>query len=91
MVPDHTLEYIDFEGIIPKGSYGAGPVVVWDTGEYNPFDDDDSDTALKTGMLRFDLKGKKLKGVFVLAQTKGLPKNTGTEWHCGPTAARLNQ
>ena len=80
MVPDHVLEYIDFEGIIPEGSYGAGPVVVWDTGEYNPFDDDDPDTALKTGILRFELKGKKLKGIFVLAQMKGLPKSTGREW-----------
>jgi DNA ligase D-like protein (predicted 3'-phosphoesterase) len=80
MVPDHVLEYIDFEGIIPEGSYGAGPVVVWDTGEYNPFDDADPDTALKTGTLRFELKGVKLKGTFVLAQMKGLPKSTGKEW-----------
>ncbi|MCK9420658.1 MAG: 3'-phosphoesterase [Nitrospirae bacterium] len=80
MVPDHVLEYIDFEGIIPEGSYGAGPVVVWDTGGYIPFDDDDPDTALKTGTLHFELKGKKLRGAFVLAQMKGLPKSTGKEW-----------
>jgi DNA ligase D-like protein (predicted 3'-phosphoesterase) len=80
MVPDHVLEYIDFEGIIPEGSYGAGPVVVWDTGKYNPFDDADPDTALKTGILRFELKREKLKGAFVLAQMKGLPKSTGKEW-----------
>jgi bifunctional non-homologous end joining protein LigD len=80
MVPDHVLDYIDFEGIIPEGNYGAGPVVVWDTGEYIPLDDADPDTALKTGVFRFELKGKKLKGAFVLAQMKGLPKSTGKEW-----------
>jgi bifunctional non-homologous end joining protein LigD len=80
MVPDHVLEYIDFEGIIPEGRYGAGPVVVWDTGEYIPLDDAAPDAALKTGALHFELKGKKLKGVFVLAQMKGLPKSTGKEW-----------
>jgi bifunctional non-homologous end joining protein LigD len=80
MVPDHVLEYINFEGIIPEGSYGAGPVVVWDSGEFLPLDDSDPDTALKTGTLHFELKGKKLKGAFVLAQMKGLPKSTGKEW-----------
>ena len=38
-VPDHVLEYIDFEGIIPEGSYGAGPVVIWDAGEFLPLED----------------------------------------------------
>jgi len=79
-VPDHMLEYLDFEGIIPAGSYGAGPVVVWDTGEFIPRDDDEPDAALKAGALHFELKGKKLKGIFVLAQMKGLPKSTGKEW-----------
>jgi bifunctional non-homologous end joining protein LigD len=80
MVPDHELIYIDFEGIIPQGSYGAGPVVVWDTGEFAPLDTDDPEAALKSGKLSFELKGKKLKGAFTLAQMKGLPKGTGKEW-----------
>jgi bifunctional non-homologous end joining protein LigD len=80
MVPDHALDYIDFEGIIPEGSYGAGPVIVWDTGEYIPLDGDDPDAALKTGTLHFELRGRKLKGAFVLARMKGLPKSTGKEW-----------
>ena len=80
MVPDHVLDYIDFEGIIPAGSYGAGPVVVWDSGEFVPFDTDDPEKALQEGKLSFELKGKKLKGVFTLAQMKGLPKGTGKEW-----------
>jgi len=80
MVPDHVLEYIDFEGIIPEGSYGAGPVLVWDTGEYVPLETDNPDTALKQGRLSFELKGKKLKGAFTLALMKGRPKSTGKEW-----------
>ncbi len=80
MVPDHPLNYLDFEGIIPEGHYGAGPVVVWDTGEFNPLDTDDPGEAIKRGRLSFELKGAKLKGTFALAQMKGLPKGTGKEW-----------
>lgn len=79
-VPDHDLVYIDFEGIIPEGSYGAGPVVVWDAGEFIPLDADEPQAALATGKIGFELKGKKLKGTFTLAQMKGLPKSTGKEW-----------
>ncbi len=80
MVPDHVLEYIDFEGIIPEGNYGAGPVVIWDTGEFVPLETSAPEKALKAGKLSFELKGKKLKGVFAIAQMKGLPKGTGKEW-----------
>ena len=80
MVPDHPLVYIDFEAVIPEGHYGAGPVVVWDNGEFVPLDTDDPDQSLKSGNLSFELKGKKLKGVFALAQMKHLPKSTGKEW-----------
>lgn len=79
-VPDHTIEYIDFEGIIPEGHYGAGPVVVWDAGEFIPLDSDDPEESLKAGKLSFELKGKKLKGAFALARMKGLPRSTGKEW-----------
>jgi bifunctional non-homologous end joining protein LigD len=80
MVPDHVLEYIDFEGIIPEGSYGAGPVAVWDAGEFIPLDTKDPFSALEEGKLSFELKGKKLKGGFTLARMKGLPRSTGKEW-----------
>jgi bifunctional non-homologous end joining protein LigD len=80
MVPDHPLEYIDFEAVIPEGQYGAGPVVVWDTGEFIPLETDDPEAALSKGTLSFELKGKKLKGAFALAQMKGLPRSTGKEW-----------
>jgi bifunctional non-homologous end joining protein LigD len=80
MVPDHVLEYVDFEGIIPEGGYGAGPVVVWDAGEFIPLDTEDPSAAIEEGKLSFELKGKKLKGSFALARMKGLPRSTGREW-----------
>jgi len=80
MVPDHVLSYIDFEGIIPQGSYGAGPVVVWDAGTFIPLETDDPAKALDAGKFSFELQGKKLKGAFTLTQMKGLPKGTGKEW-----------
>ena len=80
MVPDHPLEYIDFEAIIPEGRYGAGPVVVWDQGEFAPIDTDDPEAALAKGRFSFELKGRKLKGQFALAQMKHLPHATGREW-----------
>jgi bifunctional non-homologous end joining protein LigD len=80
LVPDHELIYIDFEGIIPEGNYGAGPVVIWDTGEFVPLETDDPLAAMTSGKLSFELKGKKLKGAFTLAQMRGIPKSTGKEW-----------
>ena len=69
LVDDHPLEYIDFEGIIPEGSYGAGAVVVWDNGTYDLLEE-------KEDKISFILKGKKLKGNFILVRMKGKEK----EW-----------
>ncbi len=80
MVPDHTLDYYNYEGIIPEGSYGAGPVVVWDAGTFVPIDTEDPGAALASGRFSFELKGKKLKGAFALALMKHLPRSTGKEW-----------
>ncbi len=83
MVVDHPIEYIDFEGIIPEGSYGAGPVVVWDTGPYEVLDVEDPLEGIKRGRLSFNLKGKKLKGIFTLALMKGRGtglRPVGKEW-----------
>lgn len=80
MVPDHVLEYFDYEGIIPEGHYGAGPVVVWDAGAFIPLETDNPEESLNQGKLSFELKGKKLKGAFALARMTGLPKSTGKEW-----------
>ncbi len=76
MVEDHPLEYGDFEGIIPQGLYGAGLVLIWDSGNFQAVGDPEN--GLKNGKLSFTLEGKKLKGGFSLALIKG--KGTGKEW-----------
>jgi bifunctional non-homologous end joining protein LigD len=76
MVEDHPLEYGDFEGIIPQGHYGAGPVLIWDSVEFEP--EGDPETALKKGRLIFSLDGKKLKGGFSLILMKG--RGSGKDW-----------
>jgi bifunctional non-homologous end joining protein LigD len=58
---DHPIEYLDFEGIIPKGQYGGGTVMVWDIGTYELIDGN-----YYKGMLRFYLNGTKLKGEWTL-------------------------
>lgn len=65
---DHPLEYAKFHGKIPEGEYGAGEVFIWDKGTWEP-EDDDPVSALEKGHLKFRLKGKKLKGSFVLVRT----------------------
>jgi len=78
MVADHPVEYVDFEGIIPEGSYGAGPVVVWDQGTYEATEPSVSASQLEAGKFAFILKGQKLKGAFALARfARG---ETGKEW-----------
>lgn len=84
----HELSYRLFEGVIPKGSYGAGPVMIWDRGTYSPeleprkgvrVEVTDGDEASKVaqaefaeGALKFVLHGEKLNGSFALIRTKGL-------------------
>lgn len=65
-VPDHSLSYIDFEGEIAEGKYGAGRVAVWDKGEYST--DDEPTKQLETGRLNFNFHGKKLRGAFSLVK-----------------------
>jgi len=79
-VPDHDLAYINFEGIIPQGNYGAGPVVVWDSGAFIPLETDMPEKAFNSGKLSFELKGNKLKGAFTLVRIKGLTRGTDKEW-----------
>lgn len=75
-VGDHTLEYGSFEGSIPEGQYGAGTVLIWDQGYYEPLVDMVS--GLKKGNITFCLYGKRLKGEFALVRMqKG---STGKEW-----------
>jgi bifunctional non-homologous end joining protein LigD len=72
---DHPLEYIDFEGVIPKGEYGGGPMIVWDTGSWAPMDD--IEKSLKSGSFKFRLAGEKLNGGWMLARFKGKPEDKG--------------
>ena len=71
MVDDHPVEYYDFEGIIPRGQYGAGPVVVWDKGDYAVPEGKDPVGDLERGKIVFELKGKILAGGFTLVKMKG--------------------
>ena len=67
-VEDHPIEYFDFEGVIPKGQYGGGDVIVWDWGTWQPVRTDDPARAIEQGELHFDLDGEKLAGRFVLVR-----------------------
>ncbi|MGN6633035.1 MAG: DNA polymerase ligase N-terminal domain-containing protein, partial [Nitrososphaeraceae archaeon] len=64
---DHPLDYLLFEGVIPKGNYGAGTVIVWDTGHYTI--EYDLSEQLQSGKIVFTLLGQKLKGRFSLIRT----------------------
>ncbi|MBF8644513.1 MULTISPECIES: DNA ligase D [Pseudomonas] len=66
-VEDHPLDYADFEGHIPEGHYGAGDVIVWDRGIWEP--EGDAHEAYAKGKLRFRLQGEKLSGVWNLFRT----------------------
>ena len=67
-VEDHPLAYGDFEGVIPKGQYGGGTVMLWDRGYWAPEPGVDVAKALKKGELKFVLQGDRLKGGFVLVR-----------------------
>jgi len=67
-VEDHPIEYNRFEGVIPKGEYGGGPVIIWDRGTWTP--EGDARAAYQRGSLTFRLDGEKLQGSWVLVRTK---------------------
>jgi len=84
MVEDHPFDYRDFEGIIPKGEYGGGTVIVWDQGTYGPIEEIKGKKAqekhllkqLKEGSLKIKLHGEKLEGEFALVKTHGMAENS---------------
>jgi bifunctional non-homologous end joining protein LigD len=78
-VEDHPLEYFDFEGVIPKGEYGGGDVIVWDWGRWVPAKDGDPGESIAAGELHFDVYGEKLRGRFVLVRTDKTPRSSGKE------------
>ena len=76
-VEDHPLEYAKFEGRIPEGQYGAGEVIVWDRGVWTPLGDPHE--GLKSGNLKFELKGKKLQGSWVLVRIRNRERSEQAE------------
>jgi DNA ligase D len=68
---DHPVEYIDFEGVIPEGEYGGGPMIMWDTGTWAPMED--VEKSLRTGAFKFRLAGQKLNGGWMLTRLKPKP------------------
>jgi bifunctional non-homologous end joining protein LigD len=92
-VEDHPVSYFDFEGIIPEGNYGAGTVMVWDVGtweplspvpvngEYVPGTESEAAAMINKGDLKFRLHGKRLNGDFALIHIKARrPGSKGNEW-----------
>lgn len=83
MVEDHPFDYRNFEGIIPKGEYGGGTVIVWDEGTYEPIDEIKGKKAqekhllkqLQSGSVKIKLHGEKLEGEFALVKTHGMGEN----------------
>ena len=66
---DHPIEYLDFEGVIPKGEYGAGNSICWDWGTFEPELTWDPGEAVRAGELKLRLRGEKLGGRFTLVRT----------------------
>jgi bifunctional non-homologous end joining protein LigD len=79
-VEDHPLEYGDFEGIIPKGQYGGGTVLLWDRGTWEPVGDPHK--SYRAGSLKFRLHGEKLRGGFALVKIGGRrqSRDEGRSW-----------
>ncbi|MEO6395059.1 MAG: DNA ligase D [Devosia sp.] len=75
---DHPVDYLDFEGVIPEGEYGGGPMIVWDTGTWAPMGDPDE--GLRKGDFKFRLWGEKLKGGWVLVRMKPKPGDSKNNW-----------
>jgi bifunctional non-homologous end joining protein LigD len=84
MVEDHPYDYRTFEGLIPKGQYGGGTVIVWDEGTYEAADMEGGDKdaqeksllhQLHSGKIKFTMHGKKLKGAYALVKTHGREEN----------------
>jgi bifunctional non-homologous end joining protein LigD len=68
---DHPIEYFDFEGAIPEGEYGAGDVIIWDWGTFEPEETDDPARAIREGELKFRLHGERLRGRYTIVRTSG--------------------
>jgi|SRR5579884_2903633 len=79
-VEDHPMDYRTFEGIIPKGNYGAGEVIVWDEGTYELVEGDDPAAEIGKGKIKFVMHGKKMRGEFTLVRIRGRGGESGDPW-----------
>lgn len=83
---DHPLDYRDFEGVIPEGEYGGGPVMIWDEGGYQPLTRDRKGEpvpfaqALADGHISFALHGRKLHGAYALTRIRPRPGEKSQPW-----------
>lgn len=78
LTEDHPLDYLLFEGVIPQGSYGAGTVIVWDTGTYTS--EQEISDQFQRGKITFTLFGHKLRGKFTLVRTHLDKGKEGKQW-----------
>jgi bifunctional non-homologous end joining protein LigD len=79
-VPDHALSYLTYTGVLPEGTYGAGPVYRWDIGTFEPASDEDPAKSWREGSLRFRLDGERLKGGWLLFKMKGRSERGRPLW-----------
>ncbi|MCA1558418.1 MAG: ATP-dependent DNA ligase, partial [Acidobacteria bacterium] len=79
-VEDHAVSYLTYEGEISEGRYGAGQVYRWDIGTYLMAEAEDPLQALRTGALKFELKGKRLRGLWRLFRMKGRKEGDKPLW-----------
>ncbi|QDP19214.1 DNA ligase D [Sphingomonas xanthus] len=77
---DHPLDYGEFEGVIPKGEYGGGTVMLWDRGRWIPEPGKDPAKTIEEGHLHFTLEGERMKGEWVMFRLKGRPGEKGENW-----------
>lgn len=79
-VEDHPIEYLNFEGVIPSGGYGAGDVIVWDRGTWEPHETDDPAAAVAAGELHVDVTGEKLRGRLILVRSGPAAEAGKEQW-----------
>ena len=77
---DHPLDYATFEGTIPKGQYGGGTVMLWDTGTWESLPGKDPRKTLTKGHLHFFLHGRRMKGEWIMIRLKPRGKEKGENW-----------
>ena len=77
---DHPLDYGEFEGVIPKGEYGGGTVMLWDHGRWEPEPGKDPSKTIEEGHLHFTLEGERMKGEWVMFRLKPRPGERQEPW-----------